>query len=170
MDELSISSKIGFQVTNSGSMSEIASFGVTQNSSGEMKLGNTTPLLLTNGLLQPAITSTFTIGNSTAGDIAIIGAKSTANCLKLYVNDNSGSSLASINIGAAINGLQTSGTRHYVNFDAGFSIGKKHPVDLGFSIFNILNTSYRDYLNRFRYFSDEQGRSIAIRINVPFDF
>ena len=56
------------------------------------------------------------------------------------------------------------------NFDAGFSIGKKHPVDLGFSIYNILNTSYRDYLNRFRYFSDEQGRSIAIRINVPFNF
>ena len=57
-----------------------------------------------------------------------------------------------------------------LNFDAGFSIGKKHPVDLGFSIYNILNTSYRDYLNRFRYFSDEQGRSIAIRINVPFNF
>ena len=56
------------------------------------------------------------------------------------------------------------------NFDAGLSIGKKHPVDLGFSIYNILNTSYRDYLNRFRYFSDEQGRSFAIRINVPFNF
>ena len=37
-------------------------------------------------------------------------------------------------------------------------------------IYNILNTRYRDYLNRFRYFSDEQGRSIAIRINVPFNF
>jgi iron complex outermembrane receptor protein len=55
-------------------------------------------------------------------------------------------------------------------FEAGMSIGKKHPIDLGFSIYNLLNTTYRDYLNRFRYFCDEQGRSFAIRINVPFNF
>ena len=57
-----------------------------------------------------------------------------------------------------------------MNFDAGISIGKKHPVDLGFSVYNIFNTTYREYLNRFRYFSDEQGRSFALRITVPFSF
>ena len=57
-----------------------------------------------------------------------------------------------------------------LNFEAGLSIGKKHPIDMGISIYNVLNSTYRDYLNRFRYFSDEQGRSFAIRINVPFNF
>jgi iron complex outermembrane receptor protein len=33
---------------------------------------------------------------------------------------------------------------------------------------NILNTVYRDYLNRFRYFSDEIGRNISIRTNIIF--
>jgi iron complex outermembrane recepter protein len=33
---------------------------------------------------------------------------------------------------------------------------------------NILNTVYRDYLNRFRYFSDEIGRNISVRANVIF--
>jgi iron complex outermembrane receptor protein len=33
---------------------------------------------------------------------------------------------------------------------------------------NILNTVYRDYLNRFRYFSDEIGRNISVRASVIF--
>jgi iron complex outermembrane receptor protein len=33
---------------------------------------------------------------------------------------------------------------------------------------NILNSVYRDYLNRFRYFSDEIGRNISVRANVIF--
>lgn len=32
---------------------------------------------------------------------------------------------------------------------------------------NLLNTSYRDYLNRFRYFTDETGRNITLRIVIP---
>ena len=32
---------------------------------------------------------------------------------------------------------------------------------------NLLNTIYRDYLDRFRYFTDAQGRNIGIRIKVP---
>ncbi len=55
-----------------------------------------------------------------------------------------------------------------MNFDAGLSVGKKHPIDLGFSIYNVFNTQYREYLNRFRYFANEQGRSFVLRISVPF--
>jgi len=33
---------------------------------------------------------------------------------------------------------------------------------------NLLNTSYRDYLNRLRYFSDEPGRSITVGLNFKF--
>jgi iron complex outermembrane receptor protein len=41
-------------------------------------------------------------------------------------------------------------------------------VDLGIRISNALNTAYRDYLNRFRYFTDDQGRNISLRANVRF--
>jgi iron complex outermembrane receptor protein len=35
---------------------------------------------------------------------------------------------------------------------------------------NLLNTVYRDYLNRFRYYADEAGRNITLRIKIPFIF
>jgi iron complex outermembrane recepter protein len=33
---------------------------------------------------------------------------------------------------------------------------------------NLTNTIYRDYLNRFRYFADEPGRNISLKISIPF--
>ncbi|WP_461115091.1 TonB-dependent receptor [Spirosoma jeollabukense] len=33
---------------------------------------------------------------------------------------------------------------------------------------NLANVAYRDYLNRFRYFADEPGRSISLKVRVPF--
>ena len=47
---------------------------------------------------------------------------------------------------------------------------KKYDIQVGLSINNILNTSYRDYLNRFRYFADEMGRNISLKIKIPFRF
>jgi iron complex outermembrane recepter protein len=35
---------------------------------------------------------------------------------------------------------------------------------------NLLNSSYRDYLDRFRYFADAPGRNIILRIQIPLDF
>lgn len=32
---------------------------------------------------------------------------------------------------------------------------------------NALNAAYRDYLNRFRYFADDMGRNISLRIKIP---
>lgn len=37
-------------------------------------------------------------------------------------------------------------------------------IDVGIRINNALNTAYRDYLNRFRYFTDDQGRNISLRV------
>jgi iron complex outermembrane receptor protein len=37
-------------------------------------------------------------------------------------------------------------------------------LDLGIRISNALNTAYRDYLNRFRYFTDDQGRNVSFRV------
>ncbi len=44
----------------------------------------------------------------------------------------------------------------------------KQPLEIGLSIFNLLNASYREYLNRFRYFTDEMGRNISLRVKIPF--
>ena len=55
-------------------------------------------------------------------------------------------------------------------FDAGttLSVGGQR-IDIGFSVSNALNTRYRNYLNRFRYFADEIGRNYSIRIKIPFN-
>jgi iron complex outermembrane receptor protein len=44
----------------------------------------------------------------------------------------------------------------------------KQKFTLGFSIYNMLNTRYRDYLDRFRYYADETGINCAFRLKVPF--
>lgn len=44
----------------------------------------------------------------------------------------------------------------------------KQPLELGLAVFNLANTRYREYLNRFRYFADEIGRNVSVRIKVPF--
>ncbi len=46
---------------------------------------------------------------------------------------------------------------------------KKQPLTLSIGVRNLLNTSYRDYLNSMRYFTDEMGRNINFRITIPFE-
>lgn len=41
-------------------------------------------------------------------------------------------------------------------------------ITMDFSIHNLLNTAYRDYLSRYRYFSDDPGRSFVLRAQIPF--
>ncbi len=47
------------------------------------------------------------------------------------------------------------------------SIGK-NPVKCALQIENLMNRPYRDYLNRLRYFADEAGRNVAIKVNYSF--
>ena len=42
----------------------------------------------------------------------------------------------------------------------------KKPVVLAASIRNLLNTSYREYLNSFRYYTDEMGRNITLKATI----
>ena len=44
---------------------------------------------------------------------------------------------------------------------------KHQPVIASFEVDNLLNSRYRDYMNRFRYFSDELGRTFTLRLRVP---
>jgi iron complex outermembrane receptor protein len=46
----------------------------------------------------------------------------------------------------------------------------RHPVSVILSGTNLANTAYRDYLNRFRYFADEPGRNILLKLKLPFGF
>jgi iron complex outermembrane receptor protein len=52
----------------------------------------------------------------------------------------------------------------------GFSIPtyRKQKLVMDFTINNLLNTVYRDYLNRFRYYSDELGRNYTINLKLTF--
>lgn len=57
-----------------------------------------------------------------------------------------------------------------LNADAGTSVlFNKTLVSFSIGIRNLLNNSYRDYLNTMRYFSDETGRNIQLRIKIPIN-
>lgn len=40
-------------------------------------------------------------------------------------------------------------------------------LQLGLSVVNLFNTAYRDYLSRFRYFIDDPGRNMVLRLRLP---
>jgi iron complex outermembrane receptor protein len=48
---------------------------------------------------------------------------------------------------------------------ASFALGRL-PVTIGLNGRNLLNRSYRDYLNNLRYFTDELGRNIGLRLKI----
>ena len=54
--------------------------------------------------------------------------------------------------------------------NAGFSLpfSNNRQMDFFLTIDNLFNTRYRNYLNRFRYFADELGTNVSLRINYSF--
>ncbi|MDW8205341.1 MAG: TonB-dependent receptor [Cytophagales bacterium] len=50
-----------------------------------------------------------------------------------------------------------------LNFDSGIRYEHgRQALHIGFSVHNLTNVAYRDYMNRFRYFADEQGRNFQL--------
>lgn len=49
-----------------------------------------------------------------------------------------------------------------------FSLSPKTDLTLNLSVNNILNTNYRDYLNRLRYFADDLGRNIILQVKINY--
>lgn len=47
---------------------------------------------------------------------------------------------------------------------------KQSSFNLVIGVKNLFNTSYRDYLNRFRYFTDEPGRNLYLSIQIPIQY
>jgi iron complex outermembrane receptor protein len=59
----------------------------------------------------------------------------------------------------------------YLLFDieyGGEFIMGPHMVSFNITVQNIFNAAYRDYLSRFRYFIDNPGRDIIMRVQIPF--
>tara|TARA_R110000787_G_scaffold88545_3_gene187893 strand:+ start:970 stop:2427 length:1458 start_codon:yes stop_codon:yes gene_type:complete len=59
---------------------------------------------------------------------------------------------------------------HVFNLRSDFDlkIFKENSVNVAFTINNVLNTSYREYLNRLRYFADELGRNFMIQLKFNY--
>ena len=60
----------------------------------------------------------------------------------------------------------------YVLFNAetGLVVGPatRYPLSISVSGTNLLDTRYRDYLNRYRYYLDELGRNVTLRLKLNF--
>jgi iron complex outermembrane receptor protein len=54
------------------------------------------------------------------------------------------------------------------NAQTSFTLPALHQAEVGLGVSNIFNTSYKDYLNRFRYFTDEMGRNFSVRFKYKF--
>jgi iron complex outermembrane recepter protein len=57
-----------------------------------------------------------------------------------------------------------------LNLEAGTKMKVKHNNwNITVAVTNLTNLAYRDYMNAFRYFSDEMGRNISLRLKIPFE-
>jgi iron complex outermembrane recepter protein len=57
-----------------------------------------------------------------------------------------------------------------LNLEAGTKFKVRHNnCNLILAVTNLTNLVYRDYMNAFRYFSDEMGRNVSLRLKIPFD-
>ncbi len=54
-----------------------------------------------------------------------------------------------------------------INFGTEFKFGGQ-PLRFNLSVQNVTNKTYRDYLSRFRYFTDDPGRNVVMRLQIPF--
>jgi iron complex outermembrane receptor protein len=59
---------------------------------------------------------------------------------------------------------------HLFNFNSSinFNINQKSKLTVGFGITNILNTAYRNYLNRLRYYADDLGRNFLFNLKINY--
>ena len=59
---------------------------------------------------------------------------------------------------------------HLLGFsgDIDFSAFKSSTLSLGLDVSNIFNTEYRDYLNRLRYYADDLGRNVTLRLKLKY--
>lgn len=59
---------------------------------------------------------------------------------------------------------------HLLHFssEATFALNEKTSLNVTFGINNLFNTSYRNYLNRLRFFADDLGRNITLQVQLNY--
>ena len=59
---------------------------------------------------------------------------------------------------------------HLLNFNSSIDVGIRGNSNftIGFGIANIFNTSYRNYLNRLRYYADDLGRNFTLSLKLNY--
>ncbi|WP_298327792.1 TonB-dependent receptor [uncultured Dokdonia sp.] len=59
---------------------------------------------------------------------------------------------------------------HLINFKGSvdFAINDKSDLNVGLMVNNLFDTSYREYLNRQRYFADDLGRNILLQLKINY--
>ncbi len=55
-----------------------------------------------------------------------------------------------------------------MNASMDFQLGKNTSFTTGLTVDNILNTDYRDYMNRLRYFANDLGRNIMLQLKLNY--
>ena len=56
----------------------------------------------------------------------------------------------------------------HLNADADFKTFGNSTLSVGLTVNNIFNTEYRDYLNRLRFYADDLGRNIVLRLKINY--
>ena len=59
---------------------------------------------------------------------------------------------------------------HLLHFysEATFAVSEKTSLNVTFAINNLFNSSYRNYLNRLRFFADDLGRNITLQVQLNY--
>ena len=59
---------------------------------------------------------------------------------------------------------------HLLNFNSNIDLytNPKSKLTIGVTVTNLLNTSYRNYLNRFRYYADDLGRNFLLNFKLNY--
>ncbi|GEQ86317.1 hypothetical protein ULMS_18250 [Patiriisocius marinistellae] len=55
-----------------------------------------------------------------------------------------------------------------INTATNFDLNNKTKLNISLRVTNLLNTSYRDYLNRLRYYADDLGRNIILQLKINY--
>ncbi|NRB58989.1 MAG: TonB-dependent receptor [Winogradskyella sp.] len=59
-------------------------------------------------------------------------------------------------------------TLFHFNSSVRFKISDRSHLNVSFNVENVFNTSYRNYLNRFRYFADDLGRNVNLKLKFNY--
>ena len=88
----------------------------------------------------------------------------------LFPDNNFEAFIPTTNSNVLVDVSSTPNRYHLINFnsDATFKLSQKTDVTIGITVTNILNTNYREYLNRLRYFTDDLGRNYLVQLKFKY--